>query len=265
MTPASRPCALVTGASSGIGADLARVLAARGHDLILVARRRDRLEGLAQELTGRHAIGIDVETEDLAAPGAGRRLAERVLAAGHRIDVLVNNAGFGLAGAFHQSDPSELSGMIAVNVAAPTELARALLPGMLERGRGGILNIASTAAFQPGPLMAVYYATKAYVLSWSEALWEECRGTGVTVTALCPGPVATEFAERAAMTGTRLVSTKLMPRISSARVAELGVDGFLRGKRVVVPGLTYGFIALTSGLVPRALGLPLARYLQSAK
>lgn len=218
MPSVARRLALVTGASSGIGADLARVLAAQGHDLVVVARNKHRLQDLSRELA-RHKGAVHIEIEDLALPGAAARLAERVRAAGHNVDVLVNNAGFGLAGAFHQSSPAELSGMIAVNVTALTELSREFLPGMVERRHGGILNVASLAAFQPGPLMA------AYALSFSEALWEECRGTGVTVTALCPGPVETRFAERAAMTDIRLFASGLMPKMGSARVAELGVQG----------------------------------------
>jgi short-subunit dehydrogenase len=197
-------------------------------------------------------------------PGAAARLAGRVQATGRTIDVLVNNAGFGLAGPFHQGSLTDLSGIIAVNVTALTELSRELLPGMVERRQGKILNVASLAAFQPGPYMAVYYATKAYVLSFSEALWEECRGTGVTVTALCPGPVETRFAERAAMTDIRLFSSGLMPKMSSARVAELGVEGLMRGRRVVIPGATNRFLALASGWTPAALGLRVTRYLQTS-
>ncbi|MER2268526.1 SDR family NAD(P)-dependent oxidoreductase [Methylobacterium oxalidis] len=263
MPSTGRPLALVTGASSGIGADLARVLAGRGHDLLIVARSTDRLQNLARELAGRGAQ-VHIETEDLAASGAAGRLVERVRSAGHQVDVLVNNAGFGLAGPFHHSSPAELTGMIGVNITALTELSRAFLPGMIERRRGGILNVASVAAFQPGPFMAVYYASKAYVLSFSEALWEECRGTGVTVTALCPGPVETGFAERAAMTSTRLFESRLMPKMPSARVAELGVAGFQRGQRVVIPGVASNLIANGSRLTPRRLVLLLTRYLQTS-
>ena len=264
MPSIARPLALITGASSGIGADLARALAARGYDLVVVARRKDPLQDLARELT-QHKAAVHIKIEDLALTGAAARLAEEVQAAGLQIDVLVNNAGFGLAGPFHRSSPVELSGMIAVNVTALTELSRVFLPGMVERQQGGILNVASLAAFQPGPFMAVYYASKAYVLSLSEALWEECRGTGVTVTALCPGPVETGFAERAAMTNTRLFASGLMPKMSSARVAELGVEGLMRGRRVVIPGLTNSFLALASGWTPRALGLRVTRYLQTSR
>ncbi len=263
MSSTTRPLALVTGASSGIGADLARALATRGYDLVVVARSEDRLQDLAQELA-RHNATVYIEAEDLALPGAATRLSERIRAGGRTIDVLVNDAGFGLAGPFHQSSPAELSGMIAVNITALTELSREFLPGMIERRRGRILNVASLAAFQPGPCMAVYYATKAYVLSLSEALWEECRGTGVTVTALCPGPVDTRFAERAAMTDIRLFAGGLMPKMSSARVAELGVEGLMRGRRVVIPGLTTRFLALASGFTPRAVGLRVTRFLQTS-
>ena len=263
MAAISRPLALVTGASSGIGAELARVLAGRGHDLIIVARRREPLERLARTWAAEHGAAVEIEIADLSAAGAGGALAERLFARGRQPDVLVNNAGFGLAGPFRDNDPAELSRMVAVNVAAVTELCRACLPAMIERRRGGILNVASLAAFQPGPFMAVYYATKAYILSLSEALHEECRGSGVAVTALCPGPVDTEFAARAGMTGIRLFSTGLLPKMDAARVAELGVAGLMRGKRVVVPGAVNALLAATSGLVPRAVALPLTRYLQS--
>ncbi len=263
MSSVNRPLALVTGASSGIGADLARTLAARGYDLVVVARSEDRLQVLAQELD-QHNATVHVETDDLALPGAAARLSERIQATGRTVEVLVNNAGFGLAGPFHQSSPAELSGMIAVNITALTELSREFIPGMIERRRGRVLNVASLAAFQPGPYMAVYYATKAYVLSLSEALWEECRGTGVTVTALCPGPVDTRFAERAAMTDIRLFAGGLMPKMSSAQVAELGVEGLMRGRRVVIPGMTNRFLALASGWTPGALGLRVTRYLQTS-
>jgi uncharacterized protein len=231
---------------------------------VVVARRKDPLQELARELA-EHKAAVHIKIEDLAQPGAAARLAEQVQAAGLQIDVLVNNSGFGLAGPFYKSSPTELSGMIAVNVTALTELSRMFLPGMVERQHGGLLNVASLAAFQPGPFMAVYYASKAYVLSLSEALWEECRGTGVTVTALCPGPVETGFAERAAMTNTRLIASGLMPKMSSAQVAELGVEGLMRGRRVVIPGLTNSFLALASGWTPRALGLRVTRYLQTSR
>jgi uncharacterized protein len=172
--------ALVTGASGGIGLEIARVLA-REHDLVLVARSADRLHEVAAELGGARVLAID-----LAEPGAVARIVDEV----PDLDVLVNNAGLGDFAPFAEADPAKLDALIALNIGVLTKLTRAYLPGMLDRKRGRILNVASTASFQPGPLMAVYYATKAYVLSLSEALAQETRGTGVTVTALCPGPTA---------------------------------------------------------------------------
>ncbi len=179
--------ALVTGASSGIGLELARLLAADGYALTLVARRGSTLELIAAELGDAQVVAAD-----LGVPGA----VEQVVAAAPAVDVLVNNAGVGDFGPFAATDPNKTATMLQLNIAALTELTRAYLPGMLERGHGQVLNVASTAAFQPGPLMAVYYATKAYVLSFSEAVAEEVRGSGVTVTALCPGPTESGFQGR---------------------------------------------------------------------
>ena len=198
--------ALITGASGGIGEDLARLIAAGGRDVVLLARSAAKLQALADELTRSHRVSSTVVAMDLSAPGAAdevaRTLAERRIS----IDMLVNNAGFGTLGEFAREDPVEQSRMLQVNVVALTMLTRFLLPGMLERRRGRILNVASTAAFQPGPVMAVYYASKAYVLSLSLALTEETAGTGVTVTCLCPGPTRTGFQERAQMGKSRLLA-----------------------------------------------------------
>jgi uncharacterized protein len=259
----SKSTALVTGASSGIGLELARSLAASGHDLILVARSEAELNRIAAELRAAHAVKVQVEIADLAQPGAGRSLAQRIEASGTAVDLLINNAGFGLSGALAENDPERVSGMIAVNIAALTDLTRAFLPAMLARRRGGVLNVASTAAFQPGPLMAVYYASKAYVLSFSEALWEECRGTGVQVSCLCPGPTVTNFGVRADMTKTLLFSGGLMPKMDAAGVARAGLDGLKNNQRVVVPGIVNALIAASAPLTPKALGLRLVRRLQS--
>lgn len=185
--------ALITGASSGIGESLARQLAAHGAHLILVARTEDRLHALAAELGARYRVQVHVLPADLNRPGAAAELHAAVQARGLNVDILVNNAGLGGYGEFSAQPSDEIDRMIAVNIGALTGLTRAFLPDMLARGRGRVLNVASTAAFQPGPLMAVYYATKAYVLSFSEAIAEEVAGSGVSVTALCPGPVRTDF------------------------------------------------------------------------
>src|SRR5215203_2031279 len=234
-----RRWSLVTGASSGIGAELARVLAARGHSLVLTARREERLLALAAELREKHAV-------------EGRGLT---------IHTLVNNAGFGLRGRFATLPVDEQAAMVEVNVAAVTKLARLFLPGMIERRQGGILNVASTAAFQAGPSMAVYYATKAYVLSLSEALHEEAKPHGVTVTALCPGPVPTEFSARASLQMTRLVKMRAMT-LGAAEVARAGVEGYEAGKAIVIPGFANRIGALGAQLGPRALARTIAGRLQ---
>jgi short-subunit dehydrogenase len=185
--------ALVTGASSGIGAAFARALAARGAHLVLAARSTDKLEALAGELSARHGVRVVALHSDLAQPGAGAALARETAGRGITVDVLVNNAGFGTHGPFEAASPERERDEVQLNVAAVVDLAHAFLPGMLARGRGAMVNVASTAAFQPVPYMAVYGATKAFVLSFSEALWAEARGRGVSVLALCPGPTATSF------------------------------------------------------------------------
>jgi short-subunit dehydrogenase len=231
--------ALVTGASGGIGLEIARVLV-RDHEVVLVARSADRLAEVAAELGGARVLAID-----LAAPGAVARVVEAV----PEVDVLVNNAGVGDFAPFAEADPEKLDTVIALNVAALTALTRAYLPGMLARRQGRILNVASTAAFQPGPLMAVYYATKAYVLSLSEALAEETRGSGVTVTALCPGPTASGFQAGAAMEGSRLVRGRTLP--TAASVAAYGVAAMRKGDAVAVPGLMNKLFASSIRLTPR--------------
>jgi len=219
------PTALITGASSGIGLEIARILA-KDHDVVLAARSEAALRDLATELGGSARVVV----ADLSEPAGAAKLAAEV----PEVSVLVNNAGFGDFGDFASAAPERIDQMIELNVGSVTRLSRAYLPAMLERGTGRIMNVASTAAFQPGPLMAVYYATKAYVLSFSEALAEETRGSGVTVTALCPGPTESGFQAGAAMEHSKLVSGKKLP--SSASVAAFGVKAMNRGDVVAVPG-----------------------------
>ena len=254
-----RPLAIVTGASAGIGEALACEAAADGHDLLLVARRRDRLEALAAEL--KPTTTCHVLTLDLAERDAGERLVALLQTEGLSADVLVNNAGYGRSGRFVEGERERELGMIDLNVRALVDLTHRLLPGMLERGSGGILNVASTAAFLPGPKLAVYYASKAFVLSFSEALWQETRGTGISVSALCPGPTTSEFGGVAGMDRSRLF--KSAPKMSAEDVARIGWQGFRKGKRVVVPGLTNKVGALLSRLGPRTLTLPMVSFLQS--
>ena len=239
------PVALITGASAGLGVDFARQLSAQGRRLLLVARRKDRIGALATELGNARAVAMD-----LSETGAAGRLMADLAANGEHVDLLINNAGFGLTGRFGALDAKRQRQMIDLNCGVLVELAHAVLPGMIERGSGAILNVASTAAFQPGPGMAVYFATKAFVLSFSEALHEEVRKDGVTVTALCPGPTATEFGEVAGFGGNAAID-KLSA--TSADVVRAGLDGLARRKAVVIPGLINKAGAQGHRLLPRSL------------
>jgi hypothetical protein len=257
---ASRPLALVTGASSGIGADLARELARHGHDLVLTARREPELEALANELRVLGATAT-VIVKDLGVPGAARELAIEIDARGMRLDVLVNNAGFGDVGAFVREDPDRIDKMLQVNVASLTALTRAMLPGMVERRRGRVMLVSSTAAFQPGPNMATYCATKAYVLSLGEALAHELRGTGVTVTTLCPGATITGFAAESGADALPLFKSSLVPRMSSAKVARAGYEAMMKGKPVLVTGFVNKLAAFSGPVFPRFIVFPVSRFL----
>lgn len=250
---------LVTGASSGIGRELARCFAADGCHMVVAARRTAELEELAVELRGRSGAGADVVTVDLAAAdGAGNLLAE-LERRGVSPDVLVNNAGFGARGDFTDMPPDRIASMLAVNVTALTMLARGLLPAMRARRRGGVLNVASTAAFQPGPHMAAYYASKAYVLSLSEALHHECESEGLAVTCLCPGATATGFAAEAGMGSSLLFRLGAM---DAATVARAGHAGFRRGRAIVVPGLRNKLGVQSLRVAPRSVVRKLVARLQ---
>ena len=252
--------ARITGASSGIGLELAKLFARDGYDLVLVARRAERLEQLGAELAHRHGIRYHAIALDLADADAPAEIVRQLDHAALGVDVLVNNAGFGAVGPFASADPDSAFRMIRVNVEALTRLTRLLLPRMLARRRGRILNVASTAGFVPGPLMSVYYATKAYVISFSEALAEELRGSGVSVTVLCPGPTRTEFQAVAQMETTRLFR---MPGVMDAGdVARAGYRGLMRGKRMVVPGLLNRALPLVVRLSPRWMVTRVSRFLQ---
>jgi short-subunit dehydrogenase len=250
--------ALITGASSGIGAEIARELANRGHSLALVARREDRLKELAGEIYESRGITAHVFAADLGDDAGRDDLASRVSAAGVEVEILVNNAGFGDSGDFVDTDRERNNRMIELNCKALTDLQGRYLPPMVERGRGAVINIASTASFQPIPSNAVYAATKAFVLSLSEATHAELGGTGVTLTAVCPGPVKTEFVAEAGMEGAEDKTPNFIWS-SPEEVAEAAVQGAEKGKRVVVPGLLNRAGALSGQHVPRALVLPLAR------
>jgi short-subunit dehydrogenase len=255
MSP-SRPLALVTGASAGIGLDIARVLARRGYDLVLAARRRETLERIATELASAHGVRAFACETDLADIEAPARIVADLAARGLTVAVLVNNAGFGAYGEFAETDLAAEQRMVAVNVTALVTLTKLCLPGMLAANHGRILNVSSVAGFLPGPRMAVYYATKAFVTSFSEALAEELRHTGIRVTALCPGATATEFQ---AVAGVRYSRLKHSAMKSSMEVAEAGVDAMLAGRRIVVTGLVNRAVPWVVRLLPRRVVTVLSR------
>jgi hypothetical protein len=252
--------ALITGASGGLGAALARLFAADGYDLIVVARNGTALTALADDLRARHGTAVRVVPADLGAPGAAARVWADATAAGTAIDVLVNNAGAGLYGPFAEHEPDALDAMLQLNVVALTALTRLALPGMRQRGWGRILNVASMVGFQPGgPRMAAYYATKAFVLSFSRGLVGELAGTGVRVTALCPGPTRTEFDTRAGAAGAAIY--RRLPVLSAERVARAGYRALRRGRAVVVPGALAALLAFAGSLPPWRLTLAVNRWL----
>ncbi len=244
--------AVVTGASGGLGYEFAKLLAADGYDLVLVARSGDKLEANATELKTRHGVEVRTMAMDLGVQNA----ASKVFAEIPQCDVLINNAGFASNGRFTELPEERIREELLLDVVTLTELTRKYLPGMLARREGRILTVASTAAFLPGPFMAVYYAAKAYVLSFSEAVAEEVRGSGVTVTCLCPGATATGFQDRAKVHGTLLMR---LPLANARSVARAGYRGMLRGKAVVIPGITNKIVAISPKVTPRRLLLWMSR------
>jgi short-subunit dehydrogenase len=259
--PGAGQSALVTGASMGIGVDLAECLARDGYDLILAARSEAALNAVAGRLSAAHGVKAAVFAVDLGEHGGGTRLAQAVSAAGLKVDVLVNNAGFGKAGVFAGSEIGPQLGMIDLDVRALVELTHIYWPEMLAQNRGGVLNVASMAAFVPGPLMAVYYASKAFVLSFSEALWEEARGTGVHVSCLCPGATKSKFRERAGTGSTRLGQTAVV--MESMPVAEAGYAGLRNNQRVVITGKGNHRTVRMVPFLPRTMVLKMVRNIQS--
>ena len=260
---AQRPTALVTGGSGGIGLEFAKVLARNGFDLVLVARKRDTLEAAAGQLEGKFDVKAHVFAADLRRREAPEEIFDFLKNENIPIEILVNNAGFGLGGEFSETSVQRELEMIQVNIAALTHLTKLFLPPMIKRRSGRILNVASTAAFQPGPLMAVYYATKAYVLSFSEALAEELRKSGITVTALCPGPTQTDFADTARMTNSRLFSA--FGVADAADVAEYGFVAMMAGKRLAIPGVKNKMVAQANRFAPRAFTAKITRMLRETR
>jgi short-subunit dehydrogenase len=255
--------ALITGASSGIGEELAKLAAHDGHDLVLIARNADKLNALAESLAREHGIRATALPEDLSDADAADSIVDALAARNIGIDILINNAGFGTYGKFVETSIEEERNLINVNVTALTMLTKRLLPRMVARRSGRVLNVASTAAFQPGPLMAVYYASKAYVLWLSEAIASELEGTGVTVTCLCPGPTRTLFQARAKLEESRLLRiTKMM---DAASVARAGYEGMMAGRTLVIPGLMNKAGVQLVRLSPRSLVVKVARWIQESR
>jgi short-subunit dehydrogenase len=252
---------LVTGASSGIGLEFARLFAQHGNNLVLVARDETRLKRIAKELEGKNGITIRIIAADLSKPSAPSDIHEQLRSESETVDILINCAGFGTLGSFSDADVASQLNMIQVNVAAVTDLTHLFLRDMLKRGEGKILNVASTAAFQPGPLMAVYYATKAYVLSFSEAIANELRGSGVSVTVLCPGPTNTAFRVTTKMEQSRLFNSPLLGVLPADTVAKIGYEGLMNNKSLVIPGFRNMITVFAVRLVPRNWITKIARRL----
>jgi short-subunit dehydrogenase len=241
---------LITGGSVGIGAALAEVFARHGHDLILVSRNREKLETRGRDIERAFGVQVTCIPEDLSDPAGPRRLQEAVVTQGLQVETLVNNAGVGLYGKFAGTDLDAELRMIQLNVTSVVELTKRFLPGMVERRSGRILNVASTAAFVPGPWMSIYYATKAFLLSFSEAIDYELKPAGITVTTLCPGPTESEFKVRAGSQRSRLFEAFVM---DAPTVANAGYEGMMKGKAVVIPGLRNKLIPIAARLTPRSL------------
>jgi short-subunit dehydrogenase len=262
MTDNPRPLALVTGASSGIGANLARELAKDGHDLVLAARRVEPMRALAEEL---EAIGAKctIIAADLSTSGAAAALVRELETQGLTVDVLINNAGLGINGRFDMSDPLRVNEILQVNVVALTELTRLLLPPMVAKRKGKVMLVASTAAFQPGPQMAVYCASKTYVLSFGEAIAYELKDSGVSVTTLCPGATDTEFAS-VAEAGSSALFKGLLPVMDAKEVARIGYQGLKAGRGVVITGLLNKVMATSSRMSPTPVSIRIANWMMSA-
>ena len=257
------PYALITGASTGIGRELAFIAAENGYDVALVARSAASLQTVASEIERKTSRKAHVFATDLSVPNAARALFGEVINAGVNVDVLINNAGFGLVGKFWELPDDQQMQMVELNIGALTQLTRLCLPAMVERRSGYILNVASTAAFQPGPLMTVYYASKAYVLSFSEAVHNEVKEYGVKVCCLCPGPTRTEFVNRAGMANAKLFKSGRV--MSATEVAHIGWNAMQAGKSSVVSGALNATVAFLTRFGPRQLMASIARSLQETK
>lgn len=254
--------ALITGASGGIGEHFARIHAAKGGDLVLIARSEGKLNTLAEELQQQHNVQVEVLVKDLSQPQEVQASYDYLKKQNIEVEYLINNAGFGTYGSFTQTSWTAEAGMIDLNVRSLTHFCKLWAPEMAQRGYGKILNIASTASYQPGPFMAVYFATKHYVLAFSDALAEELKGTGVTVTTLCPGPTASGFQEEANMQNAKMVKGKKMP--SSEAVAQYGYQKMQAGKRVVIHGTANRLIAIFAKMMPTPVASAITRKVTEA-
>lgn len=255
--------AVVTGASGGLGLELARLLAADGYAVMLVARSAQKLQQVAEELSQQFSVDAIPVVADLTLPGAAQAVAAAAASDGRPLDVLINNAGVGTYGPFVEQPLDRILALLQLNMIALTELSHRLLPLMLTKQRGYVMNVSSTAAFQPGPLMAVYYASKAYVLHLSEAIGEELRSQGIVVSAFCPGPTATGFEASAQMEGSKLFAAHRV--MSAEHAAKIGYRGMWDGKAVVIPGFTNRFFAWATRLPPRSWLPKVARWMQEPK
>ncbi len=251
MIHETKDTALITGASSGIGLELARIFARNGHNLILVAHREERLNAVCEQLFSQYGVECHAITLDLSSPDSAKQLYEQVTEKNFIIEILVNNAGFGTWGLFWENDEEKEIREMQLNMSSLALLTKYFLREMVARGSGKILNVASTAAFQPGPMMAVYYASKSFVASFSEAVSKEAEGTGVTVSVLCPGPTETEFQRHAGMANMHLLKSIFM--MDATSVAEKAYAGMMRGKRMIIPGLLNRIVVFTTRFLPKRL------------
>jgi short-subunit dehydrogenase len=252
---------LITGASEGMGREFSKIFARNGHPIILVARSKTRLEILAEELRTLYQATATIIHKDLSAPDAATELKNEIDRQNIGVAILINNAGFGVHGLFHEADWQTTENMLSLNIITTSHLTRLFLPAMIAKGSGKILNVASTAAFQPGPFMACYFASKAYVLSFTEALAEELSGTGVTATAFCPGPTRTQFQKRSGTENIRENSFSM----EAAPAVEAAYNGLMLGKRLVIPGFTNKLLAVLVRLAPRQLVIKVTRFLEKKK
>jgi short-subunit dehydrogenase len=253
--------ALITGATGGIGYELAKVFAAHGHDVVLVARNADKLKEISDAFQHTYNIAVHIVPLNLLAPDAPNELYHYLKRNNITVEYLVNNAGFGTHGYFHEIDLAENLDLVQLNIAVVTHLARLFLADMVKRNAGGILNIASTAAFQPGPFMATYYASKAYVLSLTEAIAHELQRTKVKISVLCPGPTDTDFQQRAGITKT-ILGSKGMLMMPPDKVAMIGYQQFMRRKRIIIPGILNKAGAFAAARAPRSVVLPIVKRMQ---